>query len=323
MHLRIALSVAVAFTIPCSVSFASSLSPSQVTGITAFGDSLTDTGNVYIATGGALPGPGYAPGRYTNPQTGGGPAGLWIDQFAAQAGVTDPGPALAGGTNYAVGSALTGNANPQDMGNQVGLFLSTHPLGASSSALYTFWGGANNIFNGGNPVSAADNIENEIKAIAAAGGQNFLWLNLPDLGDVPALSGNALASAAANLASQAFDAEWATDTSALDALGINVIGVDVNTLFNNILMHPATYGFMNVTSACDTTAGCDPNTSLYWDIEHPTTYADSLVANLAYTDAFGPSVTATPEPSSITLLALGGVGFLVLFRLKRKPLAGA
>jgi phospholipase/lecithinase/hemolysin len=329
MRPRIGLLVAAAFATSCSVALASTISPDQVTQIVAFGDSLSDAGNASIATFGAVPGPGYATrtvtgvpfsvGYFTNPQTGTGPSGLWIDQFAAKVGVADPSPALAplGGSNYAVGGALTGSANLGDMQTQVDLFLATHPASASPTALYTLWGGANDVFAAQNPVTAADNIAAQIKQVAADGGHNFLWLDLPNLGEIPSLNGNPAGSAAANLASQAFDQEWAMQVSTLDSLGINVIGVNVDTLFNDILADPANYGFSNVADACNATPGCNPNTFLYWDGMHPTTYADSLVANLAYEDAFGAPAGVTPEPPTVTLFALGVAGLLMLLRSRR------
>jgi phospholipase/lecithinase/hemolysin len=329
MPLRTRLLAVAAVAASCSVALGSTLSPVQVSQIVAFGDSLSDAGNASIATLGAVPGPGYATrsvtgvpfpvGYFTNPQTGTGPSGLWVDQFAAKVGVADPSPALAplGGSNYAVGGALTGSANPGDMQNQVNLFLATHPASASPTALYTLWGGANDLFAAQNPVTAADNIAAEIKQVAADGGHNFLWLNLPNLGETPSLNGIPAAAAAANLASQAFDQEWAAQVADLDSLGINVIGVNVDTLFNDILANPAAYGFSNVAAACNATPGCNPNTFLYWDDVHPTTYADSLVANLAFQDAFGGPVGVTPEPPTVTLFALGGAGLLVLWRSRR------
>ncbi|MCU1250645.1 MAG: acetylesterase [Edaphobacter sp.] len=329
MRQKIGLLVAAAFATSFSVAHASTISPGQVSQIVTFGDSLSDAGNASIATLGAAPGPGYATrpvtgipfpvGYFTNPQTGTGPAGLWIDQFAAKLGVADPSPALAplGGSNYAVGGALTGSAGVGDMQNQVNLFLATHPGNASPTALYTLWGGSNDIFAAQNPVTAADNIAAQIQQLAADGGQNFLWLNLPNLGQNPSLNGNPGASLAANLASQAFNQEWATDVANLDSLGINVIGVNINTLFNDILANPAAFGFSNVVAACTATPGCNPNTFLYWDTLHPTTYADSFVANLAYQDAFGSPVAATPEPPTVTLFALGAAGLLVLWHSKR------
>jgi phospholipase/lecithinase/hemolysin len=329
MRLKIGLLVASAFATSFSAALAATISPGQVSQIVTFGDSLSDAGNASIATVGAAPGPGYATrpvtgipfpvGYFTNPQSGTGPSGLWIDQFAAKAGAADPSPALAplGGSNYAVGGALTGSAGAGDMQNQVNLFLATHPATASPTALYTLWGGSNDIFAAQNPVTAADNIATQIQELAADGGKNFLWLNLPNLGQNPQLNGNPAASAAANLASQAFDQEWALQIANLDSLGINVIGVNIDNLFNQILANPAAFGFSNVVAACNATPGCNPNTFLYWDTLHPTTYADSLVANLAYQDAFGTPVAATPEPPTVTLLALGAAGLLVLCRSKR------
>ena len=45
------------------------------TGLYAFGDSLTDTGNTSLASGGASPGPAYFNGRYSN-----GP--VWVEYLA-------------------------------------------------------------------------------------------------------------------------------------------------------------------------------------------------------------------------------------------------
>jgi phospholipase/lecithinase/hemolysin len=329
MRRKIALLAAAAFATSCSVALGSTISPGQVSQIVTFGDSLSDAGNASIATLGAAPGPGYATrpvtgipfpvGYFTNPQSGTGPAGLWIDQFAANLGIADPSPSLSplGGSNYAVGSALTGSANPADMQNQVNLFLATHPGNASPTALYTLWGGADDIFAAQNPVTAADNIATQIQELAGDGAQNFLWLNLPNLGQNPSLNGVPAAAAAANLASQAFNQEWAMQVANLDSLGINVIGVNIDTLFDQILANPAAFGFSNVVAACNATPGCNPNTFLYWDNLHPTTYADSLVANLAYQEAFGAPVGVTPEPPTVTLLALGVAGLLVLWRSKR------
>jgi thermolabile hemolysin len=293
-----------------TTALASSVSPNQVNQIVAFGDSLSDAGNASIATLGAVPGPGYATrsvpgvpfpvGYYTNPQSGSGPSGLWIDQFATLLGVADPLPSLAGGSNYAVGGALTGSASLQDMQNQVNAFLAATSGIAPSNDLYTFWGGANDLFAGNNPVTAANNVASEIEQVAAAGGKNFLWFNLPDLGETPALSSNPTEAALGNLATEEFNATWASDLSSLDALGINVIGVNVDSEFNAILSDPSALGFTNDTTACDTTPGCNPNTALFWDNEHPTTYADSLLADLAYTDLTG--TAPTPEPSSFVLL---------------------
>jgi len=300
-----------------SAAFAASYSD-----IFAFGDSLSDPGNASIATLGVQPPSGYATrsvplvpfpvGYFTNPQSGSGPVGLWIDQLAGRLGVPDPLPFLAplGGTNYAVASADTANGLG-NMNTQVGLFLAAHAT-APATALYTFWGGNNDIFDSLNPVAAADNIANQILTLHAAGADNFLWLNVPLLGDTPELRGTPALASAANAAAGAFNAEWAVRLAMLQALGVNVTGVDVESLFSNVLANPSAYGFSNVTAACNATPGCNPNTFLYWDTEHPTTYADSLIANTAF-QALNP----TPEPPTVVLLGLGGCFLLSGIVLRR------
>lgn len=303
---------------PCLSAHAASFSE-----VVAFGDSLSDNGNIYIGTLGAYPGTGY--GYYngyqifTNSQTGGGPAGNFVDQLAGKLGVAAPGPSLAGGTDFAFGGAYTSGLAQgviPGMDAQVGLYLASVAGKASSSALYTFWGGANDIFDGLNPVTAADNIAAEIATVATDGGKTFLWLNLPPLGDTPALLGTPLAGAA-NAASAAFDAEYAKDLAGLDASGLNVVGVNIAALFNTISANPSQYGFSNTTQACLSTPGCNPNTYLYFDTEHPTTAADALIASAAF-QSLTPAAP-TPEPASVTLVALGAVFVSVFAYTRRRP----
>ena len=224
----------------------------QVDQIVAFGDSLTDTGNASIATLGVQPGAGYAyrtvpgvpfqVGEFTNPPTATGPSGLWIDQFAAKAGLPDPAPALAGGTNFAVASAQTGSNGLDGVSDQLGIYL-TGKTSVPTSTLFSFWAGANDIIGGNDPVQAANNLEANIATLAAKGGKYFLWFDLPLLGDTPrgVASGTAMAW---NAASLAFDTQWAADIQSLDQTypGIDLVGVDINTLIQQIISTPGNDG---------------------------------------------------------------------------------
>lgn len=305
--------------------------------IVSFGDSLSDPGNVsYIAQsmyGLSIPGSGYATrtvtspivgnqtvGYFTNPQFAAGPSGMWIDQLSAKMGLADPGPAFipgTGGTNFALGGANTSapdtTAYPgvsiPSMQTEVNTYLLAMGGKASSNALYTLWGGANDLtYSGINPVTAANNVMSEIQQLAAAGGKYFLWPNLPPLGDTP--EGSPFATLL-NAESAAFNTQWNTDILTLEAMGITVIPIDVNALFDQLLTNPGKYGFTDVTDPCITTPSCNPNTFLFFDGEHPTAQADSYLATLAYND-----ILAAPEPASYGLMLLGCCGLFAFRRRK-------
>lgn len=268
--------------------------------LVAFGDSLSDNGNAAIVAASlGIPFPPLSNGP------------LWIDQLAAKLSLPDPQPflALTGGTNYAIATAETGSNGLSGVSDQLALFAAAHLGGLPADALYTFWAGANDVFNGGNPVLAADNIFNNILSLAAGGGKYFLWLNLPDLGLTPRAVA-AGQTVPANLASAAFNAEWAINLGKLQAQGINVVGVNVQALFEQIIANPGAFGFSNVTSPGQGQA--DPNSFLFWDEEHPTTAGHALVANLAFAD-----LAAVPEPASIAVVALGLLS-LVLWKRREK-----
>ncbi|MBV8895434.1 MAG: PEP-CTERM sorting domain-containing protein [Acidobacteriaceae bacterium] len=329
MRAKVVALAAALVAAPWSLAFGSSF-----TNIVAFGDSLSDSGNAsYLAKQFGIPNippSGYATrtvgsntvGYYTNPQVGSGPSGLWVDQLAAKLGVADPAPAFipgSGGTNFSLGGAETGGLN--SMQTEVASFLVGTLGKAPASSLYTFWGGSNDLLNGGvNPATAANNIMGEIQMVAAAGGKYFLWVDLPPLGDTPGASGTPFA-AALNAESAAFDQQWSSDIATLNSSGLTVIGVDAYSLFNQLSSNPGKYGFTNTTNSCITTAGCDPNTFLFWDDEHPTTETDSCVAGAAYnslTGTTGPicATVATPEPASYALLMIGACGLFAMRRAR-------
>src|SRR5208283_619970 len=114
------------------------------TNLFAFGDSLSDAGNLYIADGGTLPVSPYSTGHFSNGPT-------WVEDLSGKLGLGTLTPSLAGGNDFAVGGAQTGEtpiegANPIDLPGQIGAYALLHPTPVSG-ALYTLDIGANDILN--------------------------------------------------------------------------------------------------------------------------------------------------------------------------------
>src|SRR3954453_14055346 len=152
------------------------LKAESITQIVAFGDSLSDVGNTYLAAGI----PNYpvnpAPGHSSN-----GP--IWLEYLANRLGIAAPTPSLAGGTDNAWGGAQTGDGlsfmGTPNIGLQLSTYLAANTLNAHQ--LITVWGGANDFLNAGqtNPLVPVANLVSEITTLAGAGGKLFMVPNLP------------------------------------------------------------------------------------------------------------------------------------------------
>lgn len=297
------------------------------TNVVVFGDSLSDSGNAYNAgLNTALVSPNYATGKYTNgsstsPSTS--INGVWSEQFATKLGVALTASTI-GGSNYSYGGATTDttSSGAPGMNNQVSSYLAAHSS-LSSSTVYSVWGGSNDILisiaygqNGlSAEASAVANIKSQIASLANAGATTVMWFNLPDLSLTPyADSLSAAAQTALHNASLQFSVDWAAAIADLEAThaNLNIVAVDIYSLFNSVTTDSSAYGLANAT---DSAQGKSVNADeyLFWDSLHPTTAADSIIASLAYDD-----LLAVPEPGTVVLLVMGLLPLLVCRRVPRR-----
>jgi phospholipase/lecithinase/hemolysin len=313
-------------------------------GLYAFGDSLTDRGNLFLATGGLAPVPPYAGGQFSNGNT-------WIERFSQRLGFGPTAPSLATGNVYAYGLGRADNATPPpilppafgaliNLPGQVSAFLAASGGVAPSGGLYAVWAGSNDMLQTladasliADPIARALFVNNAIGTSVAsllgqlqdlqeAGARNFVVLNLPDLGKTPRLNGDPVSSAAGSGVAAAFNAALASGLAALDAApGVRVFEVDTFGLINDAVANPGAFGLTNVSGAClvggpvnyvvtnPANLVCSPSelaTSLFFDDLHPSAAAHALIAQAA--------ITEVPAPGAAGLLAVALAGLVAVRR---------
>jgi outer membrane lipase/esterase len=296
---------------------ANSTAVASYTQVVFFGDSLSDTGNLYAATG--IPvSPPYYQGRFSN-----GP--VWTEILAGSLGRSAT-PSLFGGTNYAWAGATVidyGRSTPE-IPQELGQYFALSGGLADPGALYVILGGANDINDAlhnpataaGNIVLAAQAVDGMVDALYAAGARNILVGNLPDIGRTPlAVAGGPAVVAGATALTNLFNATLAGLLAADDASDANLDldRLDLYTSFNNVLANPALYGFDNVTDPCKLgplgvpgPVCATPDTYLFWDAFHPSAHGHQLIADVA--------LTAVPEPAALALVVVALMAMLSVTR---------
>jgi phospholipase/lecithinase/hemolysin len=289
--------------------------PARPSEIIVFGDSLSDTGNAYIATlHGKAPSPPYYHGRFSN-----GP--VWIEDFAAKFGLTIA-PALSGGTDFAMAGAKTGSGADR-LSYQADLYLLLSAFSRPDPrALYVVFAGANDVrsaLDENDPAPAlahaALSIRHVIEHLAAHGAVNFLVPNLPDRGATPAARMHGMAAEEKTLT-------WAYNAG-LDAalrdlpgkLRINLVRVDFWSSVEHTLAAPQQLGFTNTTEPClihDKTGYrqcAEPEKYLFWDNNHPTRqeHLSLAAAALAAYAAAAPSAATGDAAPAIHAVGTGAV----------------
>lgn len=265
-------------------------SPPQPDRLYVFGDSLSDSGNVFRVTEGTYPPtPPYFQGRYSN-----GP--VWVEQLATKLGLS-----AEQTKNFAYGGATTANARENGIPGvlvQVQNFVKSNPQ-ADPKALYVVWGGANDYLGGAtNPTRVVENITTAIESLSKTGAKRFLVANLPDLGSFPATRNTSTAESLNSL-SQTHNATLSRSLQTLNQkLGneTQIFTLDVGRLYQDAIAAPNKFGLKNVTNSCLNNAACtQPSEFLFWDGIHPTTKTHQLLAETAFSTLQKPSqVSANP-----------------------------
>ena len=278
-----------------------------------FGDSLSDSGNYFIAFREIsqrpfepVPDAPYAVGglHFSNGAT-------WAEQLSWMLHSPKSGlPALlAGGefTNYAVGRARARPGAPVfadfDLATQTGRFRGDFHGVAPPEATYAIWIGANDLNDALNALAidgtgatsqailteALGSVATNIQSLWLSGARSFLVLNIPNLALTPAVrAAGPAAEAAATFLTNAYNTGL---NQALVGLGglpdIRFVRLDVDALLTAIVSDPAAVGLTNAEDACLTFGVVrdpfcrTPNRYLFWDGIHPTKAGHSLVADAA------------------------------------------
>ncbi len=240
-----------------------------------FGDSLSDVGVVFRATGGQYPpNPPYFEGRYSNGQ-------VWVEHLAAQLALTPD-----RNTNFACGGATTGASSLNGipgLGGQVQNFVNANQK-LDPNGLYVVWAGANDYLYGAtSPTIVLENLSQAVAAIANKGAKKILVANLPDLGKLPATRNNPNAGALSSLTKTHNSGLSNTLNQLSQKLQPDtaIVQLDAYALYREAIETPAKFGFTNVTSACLEGSCSQPDRFLFWDGIHPTTAAHRILGGRA------------------------------------------
>jgi len=288
-----------------------------------FGDSDSDTGNLFLRTAGFVNGPpNYWEGRSSN-----GP--VWPEYFAGDLG-TDSTASQLGGTNYATGASWTTGPNPNPnldpffhtLAGQVSDYL-TNGAPPAPDALYSISIGSGDplpaLAGATDPAPGVAEIEVAIGALYDAGARRFVVSTLRTTGSFP-------------LYKEAFNVLLTAQLPGLEAslAGSQIHLFDRAELLLQLLADPVAFGFTSsgtcvpdqndpVTYPGDPACIAEVQTDIalgrpvgdtYYshDVDHTTTAVHRLVADGV--------LDAIPEPSAGMLLVFGAAWLAGLSMLK-------
>jgi phospholipase/lecithinase/hemolysin len=246
--------------------------------VIAYGDSLSDNGNIYKILG--FPGPPYWEGRWSN-----GPVA--VENMAAILGMPLVDNAYAAAT-AGIGNAFDGGT-PEQLGS-LGLpgittaynnTINSMSQDTIRRSLFVISGGSPNFLEEGFTTAAADEaVENLIAVVRDLQKRGARWILVPgmlDWGMAPAFTSQGPDTAAQDtLICKYFNQRL------LARLPKGVLYFDTFSLYEAMGKHPGAFGLKDVVDSCldpNTGAPCsNPNEYLFWDGLHPTENVQIILA---------------------------------------------
>ena len=256
--------------------------------IIAFGDSLSDNGNMFNLSSGFLPNnSSWEHGRFSDGK-------VWVEYLADQLKLPLYDWAVggaAGDTYYVVPGLLQEVASWQS-------YMRKAPNYRPENTLFTMLIGANDLVNYGRSVETV--IEQQKKALQQlvdSGARNIVVLNLPNLTRAPTFQSRKDGDKIA-VQVQRYNQSLVVivaDLSRKYGPGLNIKLFDAFAMVNDILDNPAKYDFSNITNSClkidddnsinytvwnYTRADCtNSGKYVFWDRVHPTTHTHKVLAS--------------------------------------------
>ncbi|HDR9588711.1 TPA: SGNH/GDSL hydrolase family protein [Burkholderia stabilis] len=259
----------------------------RVNKLIVFGDSLSDTQNMFNASQWKLPnGTSWHAGRFSN-----GP--VWAEYVANTLRL----PLY----NWAIGGAATdqylvvpGLVQQIDSWRE---YMGRAPDYRPANTLFAVFAGGNDLVNyGRTPEQAANAVRNGLERLAAAGATRILLVTLPDVSRAPVF---ATRTDTASVAAQVTDynrrlVDAAAAVRARYGATLRLEVFDAYAPFADLLSHPAQYDFDDAKRSCldipkpssltyltaqTPRADCrDPARFVFWDTLHPTTRTHAWLA---------------------------------------------
>lgn len=272
-----------------------------------FGDSLSDNGNYFIASGGIYPPlDTYSWGRASNGSTWSARIGYHLGHAPNADYLREPWGGFQSdltGWNFAhYGATIDPTLAPtkgQRLPSQVDFFQSLALDGTfwiDPNDAFTIWAGTNDYlaYGAANPENQVSILMDQVKKINAVGGQNIMVFDLPFWSDAPI--GLNYDSASLNSLISLHNTELKAAILTLSSQqGVDVYYVPVSELYLDVMNNPGDYGFDIVAPGQGTSGHClgdglvlNDCTSNYafYDSLHPSTAMHRWIGNFGRAQYF-------------------------------------